>query len=343
MILYYCGFNGFNQVPNKYTDDEPFIDIDLPVKDLSKISISWTTISYVDVENNLRLTGFNSTNPSPNLKVKEAAIASKHLAAITEDGFGKIYDLNNNTLIEIKQLELQKGKLIACATSDCDTLFINDAGKVVWVSLKDKMEELLLPLAWRITQVSCGKEHMLLLNENGVVYSFGQGSRGQLGHGDIESESSPRVIECLEGIVVKQIAAGGWHSAALTNSGDLYTWGWNESGQLGRPITRNVQIHRVIEYDHSKFSVQPLPKCVELDDVIIEKVSCGGRHTLAVTKNGKMCAFGWNRYGQLGIRCSDEEVYDKPTIISGTGARIRTFDGLLCGSWGTIVHCKPID
>ena len=30
-----------------------------------------------------------------------------------------------------------------------------------------------------------------------------------------------------------QLASGGWHNLALTESGDVYSWGWNESGQLG--------------------------------------------------------------------------------------------------------------
>ena len=64
-------------------------------------------------------------------------------------------------------------------------------------------------------------------------------SRGQLGHGSIESNEYPQEIEVLGGINIVQIAAGGWHSCALSESGDVYIWGWNESGQLGLPC-RNL-------------------------------------------------------------------------------------------------------
>ncbi len=64
-------------------------------------------------------------------------------------------------------------------------------------------------------------------------------SRGQLGHGSIESNEYPQEIEVLGGIKIVQIAAGGWHSCALSESGDVYVWGWNESGQLGLPC-RNL-------------------------------------------------------------------------------------------------------
>ena len=59
-------------------------------------------------------------------------------------------------------------------------------------------------------------------------------SRGQLGHGDLESEQEfARQVASLAGLCVTLVAAGSWHSAAVTECGDLYTWGWNHSGQLG--------------------------------------------------------------------------------------------------------------
>lgn len=87
------------------------------------------------------------------------------------------------------------------------------------------------------------------------------GSHGQLGHGVIMPEEEPRVVEALWGMPMTCVATGGWHSACIsgicflhdvvfipstrgvkhsyglffTDGGDLYVWGWNESGQLGLP------------------------------------------------------------------------------------------------------------
>ncbi|EEC00455.1 conserved hypothetical protein, partial [Ixodes scapularis] len=58
---------------------------------------------------------------------------------------------------------------------------------------------------------------------------------GELGHGTLDPESTPRPIEGLEGIVIREVSAGGWHSAAISVTDDLYLWGWNESGQLALP------------------------------------------------------------------------------------------------------------
>lgn len=116
----------------------------------------------------------------------------------------------------------------------------------------------------KFVDVACGKEHFIALTNEGKVYSWGSGrsvklinpsfylkmshypficcsllSRGQLGHGSIESNEYPQEIEVLGGINIVQIACGGWHSCALSESGDVYIWGWNESGQLGLPC-RNL-------------------------------------------------------------------------------------------------------
>nr|XP_038040944.1 RCC1 domain-containing protein 1 isoform X2 [Anas platyrhynchos] len=58
---------------------------------------------------------------------------------------------------------------------------------------------------------------------------------GQLGHGGLESEQQPRLVEALAGVPMRAVAAGGWHSASISEGGDLYMWGWNESGQLALP------------------------------------------------------------------------------------------------------------
>ena len=82
--------------------------------------------------------------------------------------------------------------------------------------------------------VSCGGQHTLVLAQ-GVVFSFGCGRDGQLGHGATASEWRPRAVETLLHATdpIIQIAAGGGHSVALARSGVAYTWGHAEEGQLG--------------------------------------------------------------------------------------------------------------
>ncbi|NXL27816.1 RCCD1 protein, partial [Glaucidium brasilianum] len=42
---------------------------------------------------------------------------------------------------------------------------------------------------------------------------------GQLGHGTLESELQPRLVEALAGVAIRAVAAGGWHSASVSGEG----------------------------------------------------------------------------------------------------------------------------
>ena len=82
-----------------------------------------------------------------------------------------------------------------------------------------------------------------------TVYSWGGGSRGQLGHGTLSSEEKPRLVSALDGMRVSKIAAGGWHSAIISQFDDLYMFGWNESGQLAQPtnLTKPAECFSAVE------------------------------------------------------------------------------------------------
>lgn len=88
----------------------------------------------------------------------------------------------------------------------------------------------------QVDALSCGKEHVLFLTRAGVVFSFGAGSRGQLGHGIVQDKlEEPTQVDAIAAVPIKAIAAGGWHSVVISEYGDLYIWGWNVNGQLGFP------------------------------------------------------------------------------------------------------------
>lgn len=68
--------------------------------------------------------------------------------------------------------------------------------------------------------------------------SFLSCGEGRVGHGDCHSAcprncDKPRLIEALKSRRIRDIACGSSHSAALTSSGELYTWGLGEYGRLG--------------------------------------------------------------------------------------------------------------
>lgn len=184
-----------------------------------------------------------------------------------------------------------------------------------------------------VSSLSCGKEHCLLLTSQGDVYSWGGGSRGQLGHGLVDSEDGPRRVEALGGVVISQVTNGGWHSAAVSRDGDLYMWGWNEAGQLGLPSLKTSVLSQTAGREPTDHVVtQCQPACVDVDgiDTHVAHVACGSRHTLILTDSGALYACGWNYYGQLGL--GDRVSRDRPTRVPVTSVSF-----VRAGGWTSAV------
>ena len=99
------------------------------------------------------------------------------------------------------------------------------------------LEELLLPRriaslrGVRVISIAAGTEHSLVLADGGVVYSFGAGGGGKLGHGDARFQWIPTRVRALPpGARVVAIAAGDAHSLCALADGRVFGWG---SGGLG--------------------------------------------------------------------------------------------------------------
>ncbi|KAG5382158.1 hypothetical protein IGI04_033628 [Brassica rapa subsp. trilocularis] len=137
----------------------------------------------------------------------------------------------------------------------------------------------------RIKQIACGDSHCLAVTMEGEVQSWGRNQNGQLGLGDTEDSLVPRKIQAFEGIRIKMVAAGAEHTAAVTEDGDLYGWGWGRYGNLGLG-DRNDRLvpERVTSAGAEKMSM----------------VACGWRHTISVSYSGALYTYGWSKYGQLG-------------------------------------------
>ncbi|GFO46384.1 rcc1 domain-containing protein 1 [Plakobranchus ocellatus] len=198
----------------------------------------------------------------------------------------------------------------------------------------------LLPIdmSVKIATVSCGREHVLLLSSFGCVYSCGLGSRGQLGHGDVEMEQTPRLVEALEGVRMLSCQAGGWHSASVSECGDLYTWGWNESGQLGLGCLSASQ-ETDGQVKHQDVDAIPglvtEPQCAVFPgDIVVKAVACGSRHTVALSDCGQVFCCGWNAYGQLGLKHKiNQSGFVQMTSLDSTCTQI------FAGHWCSMFLC----
>ncbi|KAJ0987823.1 hypothetical protein J5N97_006179 [Dioscorea zingiberensis] len=250
----------------------------------------------------------------------------------------------------------------------------------------------------RIMAVASGGRHTLALSDVGQVWGWGYGGEGQLGLGSrIRLVSSPHPVPCIEsgaygkdrtaamrrnmssdeqvykiiGSYVKAIACGGRHSAVLTDTGALLTFGWGLHGQCGQGSTDDelspkcvssllsVKIKGVaaglwhticISADGDVYAfggnqfgqlgtgsdqAETLPKVVNpqcLENKNAKIVSCGARHSAITTEDGEVFCWGWNKYGQLGL--GDAIDRSIPTVV-----RIETCrpTNVSCGWWHTLV------
>ncbi|XP_048828381.1 RCC1 domain-containing protein 1-like [Brienomyrus brachyistius] len=201
-----------------------------------------------------------------------------------------------------------------------------------------------------VTSLALGQQHAVLLSASGGVFTWGSGSHGQLGHGELVGETEPRVLEALWGVAMAGVAAGNWHSVCISSGGDVYTWGWNESGQLGMPARALNEARRLTGQDAAThlqsdgeedsrgvfISIQAFPALVDIpEDSEVTKVSCGSRHTAAVTKTGDLFTWGWGDYGQLGHGTPHSS--DQPMQVDYFSNQGLCVLDVVCGPWNTFV------
>ncbi|XP_054858923.1 RCC1 domain-containing protein 1 isoform X2 [Eublepharis macularius] len=210
----------------------------------------------------------------------------------------------------------------------------------------------------RARKLALGHEHVLLLCAGGALFAWGGGRHGQLGHGELEGVSEPQLVEALHGVPMGEVAAGGWHSASVSDTGDLYMWGWNEWGQLALPSKTMAESHGATAVNAESstpasgssaqqespkaafISIQAFPALLDMPQgADVSKVSCGSRHTAAVTQTGDLYTWGWGKYGQLGH--GDTASSDQPKKVCCFGDWGLVVVDVVCGPWTTFTHALP--
>lgn len=215
-------------------------------------------------------------------------------------GHGSKENIETPTLVKSLQEYGVKIKDISCAqahtvilTEDGEVLTcgLNDYGRLGTRTLTDaSIPETVATLAEEdIVQIATGHCHSMALTREGVVYTWGRGNLGQLGHSDsymdiYSMEDIPRAIDqqLFDNEKILSITAGSGRSVAITESGSMYIWG-NQVSHVPTLISPNsFNGHRVV------------------------KVACAGelnRYTVvvAVTEDGCLWTLGHANSGLLGV------------------------------------------
>lgn len=156
-----------------------------------------------------------------------------------------------------------------------------------------------------IKKVNCGT-HSTIITESGKLYTFGDNYYGQLGDGTKTDRNTPTLIT-IAGETIKDAAASdaGSHTMILTNSGKLYTVGYNINVQLG---------------DGTAVS-KSVPTLIPIADETLTKVDAYSAASAVLTESGHVYMFGRNSYGKFGNGLTNTS-HNRPTLINFTDEKI---------------------
>jgi alpha-tubulin suppressor-like RCC1 family protein len=136
-----------------------------------------------------------------------------------------------------------------------------------------------------VVAVAAGGYHTCALLDTGALKCWGSDAFGQLGDGGTNAnQSTPVSVQGLSSGVVA-VAAGGYHTCALLETGALKCWGYDGNGQLG---------------DGGTNTNQGAPVAVQGLSSGVVAVAAGDSHTCAVVDTGAVVCWGYDYYGQLG-------------------------------------------
>ncbi|XP_061369966.1 ultraviolet-B receptor UVR8-like isoform X2 [Gastrolobium bilobum] len=155
-----------------------------------------------------------------------------------------------------------------------------------------------------VVQAAIGNFFTAVLSREGRVYTFSWGSDGKLGHHTDASDMEPHpLLGALEDIPVVQIAAGYCYLLCLAcqaSGMSVYSVGCGLGGKLGHGSKTDEKYPRLIE-QFQLLNLQPMV------------VAAGAWHAAVVGRDGRVCTWGWGRYGCLGH--GNEECELVPKVV----------------------------
>ena len=169
-----------------------------------------------------------------------------------------------------------------------------------------------------VAQVALGRQAHFMLKKTGKLFSSGQS--GQNGHGSLVSTMTE--IPDLDGVVIVQVSGGYDHSAAIDIDGNLWTWGQNNYGQIGRADGAGRYI---------PVKVSGMTGCL--------KVACGRHNTYVIKTDGTLWSVGQSASGANGNGTTTPNLttFAQASGVSGaTDVAAGEYHGLVVTSAGVL-------
>ncbi|KAL0483141.1 hypothetical protein AKO1_014817 [Acrasis kona] len=174
----------------------------------------------------------------------------------------------------------------------------------------------------KVVQCSLGLWHSLVVCDDGTVYSWGNATYGQLGHGNTEECLVPTMIRSFveNGIRVKSVAAGSTHSGCIASSGEIYMWGNGIYGQIGNGIKQ----HALAPVRVDALASRPA-----------KQLACGVNHVMVLLEDGIVFSWGAGTYGRLGVK-SESDLHSPKMVEFLSDKSVRNID---CGGSQSACVC----
>lgn len=167
-------------------------------------------------------------------------------------------------------------------------------------------------------QIASGYKHSALVNSDGLLYVTGELLHGKLGlDKEITNIFKFQIQPSMQNMKVKQVACGSYHTLALIENGEVYSWGGTLWGKTGQKTGRVNQV-RILAPHH------------------ITEIACGDSHSIALNDKGDVFSWGGGgankNKGQLG-HSKYVDLENPEQIQFFKGKRIRT---VACGDYHTM-------
>ena len=255
--------------------------------------------------------------------VKDVACGESHTAVLLNNG--KLIMLGSNEFgqcgisdesmfsASFHEVHIKDEKFVRVSCGDNFTLAITKSGKIFSCGLNDHWElgfesdgSVRIPtlvtslFGVPVVSIACGSAHCLALSATGQVFSWGRNKYGNLGLGHTREAKGPHIISSLSGVRIVKVSCGSSHSAVLSSTHRVFLFGQNSFGQCGQEDFENVL--RPQEISHLKSE-------------LLIGVFCGSFHTVCLTKQRVIFAFGRNNSQQCSASAAHTERIVVPSKV----------------------------
>ena len=174
------------------------------------------------------------------------------------------------------------------------------------------------------------KQSLLFVTNDDKVYALGDNSHSKLGLSHYKDVESPEEVIELSGKRIKEFFVGKYYVLGHSSDGNLYSWGNNVYGLMGRAIS-----------NHQYFKPGPIELFSDID-FDIKQVCCGDNYVLVLLENG--IVFMWGRvFNENNISGSSEDKYhtnNKPEELKSVNRSIWQVTNIGCDKSRFFVLCK---